>query len=214
MGIIVSRVRQLRKEGKTISEACELAGEEAGKDARTVYQLVRRLEPSTEIAELYLKSSALRLAMRIVRDANVPEAIDILSRKNIGVIAPKAEQMGGAGGFFLSVTAETCGAVKVQAAVLPQESPAESTIDCNDYSVAALPPVTEEETAHEPVRRQHQGRIRGADGLSPRQKRSIEVAKERINRARAQHLIDRQRRIRLGEQIEGETDQDASGGAE
>lgn len=42
--------------------------------------------PTAGLAKHYLRSNALRLAKRVVEEANVEEAVDILSRPNIGVL--------------------------------------------------------------------------------------------------------------------------------
>lgn len=44
--------------------------------------------PRASLAADYLRARALDLAMRVVEEANVEEAIDILSRPNIGVLEP------------------------------------------------------------------------------------------------------------------------------
>ena len=48
----------------------------------------RQYLPTTTLAAHYLKAKALQLAERIVAEANVEEAIDVLSRPNIGVLEP------------------------------------------------------------------------------------------------------------------------------
>lgn len=103
-----------------IGEACAQIAGDYGRTKDVIYALVRRFVPSVDAADAYLKSNALRLAMRVVRKADVDQAIDVLSRSNIGVLAPKQEAGGNAGGFFLSVTADTCGAVKVTAGMVQQ----------------------------------------------------------------------------------------------
>lgn len=44
--------------------------------------------PTTGLAQHYLRANALTLAKRIVLEANVEEAVDILSRPNLGVLRP------------------------------------------------------------------------------------------------------------------------------
>jgi hypothetical protein len=94
----------------------------------SVYRTIRRFRPTVDMAALHLKASAYRLARRVVNKASVEQSIDILSRSNMGVLAPAKAQMSGPTGFFLSVKADTCGAVTVGAAIgeLPA-SPTEST---------------------------------------------------------------------------------------
>jgi hypothetical protein len=117
---ILNRFRQLTKtQGLGVLAACEVIASERDRTRDVIYALVRRFQPNVDGAEAYLKSNALRLAMRVVRKANVEQSIDILSRSNMGVLAPKQEGGPGGGGFFLSVTADSCGAVVKVAAVEP-----------------------------------------------------------------------------------------------
>lgn len=103
-----------------IGEACARIAGDYGRTKDVIYALVRRFVPSVDAADAFLKANALRLAMRVVRKADVDQAIDVLSRSNIGVLAPKQEAGGNAGGFFLSVTAETCGAVSMKVGMVQQ----------------------------------------------------------------------------------------------
>lgn len=84
----------------------------------SIASAIARYQPTTELATVILKKGAMRLASRVVRRANVTEAIDVLSRPNIGVLDPIKKTEGG-GGFIISVTAESCGTVKVGAAFNP-----------------------------------------------------------------------------------------------
>lgn len=120
---ILSKYRVMTKEqGYLVKDACAKIGEETGRSPDTIYNLVKRFAPTVEPAKAYLSAQALRLAMRIVRKANVQESIDILQRPDIGVLAPKQEGGPGPGtGFFLSVQADSCGAVKVGVGVAPSQ---------------------------------------------------------------------------------------------
>src|ERR1700680_4687918 len=121
MSTILFTVRELQKRGMTLAQAKQATAVQMGIDSREVDRVVESFLPTTDIAREYLKARSFRLAVRAVRKANVDQALDILSRPNIGVLAPQAEGgSGGAGGFFLSVSAETCGAVKVTAAAIHQ----------------------------------------------------------------------------------------------
>ena len=93
---------------------------------KSVWACINRLRPTTDIAKLYLKAKAMKLVKRVVQKANVSEAIDLLSRPGMDVIGrPSKEQAGGPQGFFLTVQADTCGAVKVGVAT---GQPAQATI--------------------------------------------------------------------------------------
>lgn len=114
IGDILSRFKALTTvQNRGVMESCELIAKDYGRSTDVIYALIKRFRPTVDGAEMYMRSQALRLAMRTVRKANVSEAIDILQRSNIGVLAPKQESSGGTGGFFLSVQADTCGAVKI-----------------------------------------------------------------------------------------------------
>lgn len=166
-------------------ESCEAVALEFGRDKTTIYNVMRRFEPTNEVAEAYLKAQALRLAVRVVREANPEQAIDILSRKNMGVIAPKAEEGAGGGGFFLSVQADSCGAVKIgvatQAPMFQQEG---QTEDADREAGGRLLEEStvidaEPESVYKP--RPKQGHIQTT--LSDRHKATIEAAQARVKKA-------------------------------
>lgn len=117
---ILNRYKRLTKqEGRSISEACATIAEERHRSPDSIRTLIRRFQPNVDGAEAYVRANALRLAMRVVRKATVDQSIDILSRSNVGVLAPKQEGGGAGGGFFLSVQADSCGAMVKVAAVQP-----------------------------------------------------------------------------------------------
>lgn len=217
LAAIVARVRFLRRNGKSITDACEIVGYEYGRETDTIYKIMKRFEPTTDVAASYIQANALKLAMRVVRESNAPEAIDVLSRKNIGVLSPKTEGAGGGGGFFLSVTAESCGAVKIgvataapalEAAPECNDYSSTSAIECNDYTLG--PPTTpqpgavdgqeegfgrRDDGAGKPrERRPHQSRIRPLGALSEEQQRAIASAKGRLHAAKLKRQRDERRR--------------------
>lgn len=117
---ILNRFKRLTKqEGRSISEACATIAEERHRSPDSIRTLIRRFQPNVDGAEAYVRANALRLAMRVVRKATVDQSIDILSRSNVGVLAPKQEGGGAGGGFFLSVQADSCGAMVKVASVQP-----------------------------------------------------------------------------------------------
>jgi len=75
----------------------------------------RQYLPTTNLAGHYLKAKALQLARRIVEEATVEEAIDVLTRPNIGVLEP-VKKAGPHTGFWTSVTFDSLGAVQVKEA--------------------------------------------------------------------------------------------------
>jgi hypothetical protein len=190
MGEIVARYNDLRQRGRNHKEACEEIAPSYDRSAHTINALVRRFMPNTQLAQRYLQASALRLAMRVVRKANVAEAIDVLSRKSVGVLSPKSEESGAGAGFFLSVQADSCGAVKVGVQMNPPAiaSPTPEIIECNGYTEPETPtlsPVEEiDDNPHE-----FQGRIGKAAGRpeaewSDKTRAALQAARNRIKRAR------------------------------
>lgn len=123
IGTIIGRFRQLVKAGTLVVDAYNIIGTELNLKPSTVQNVIRRLKSSQRIATEYLQANALRLAMRVARKANVDQSIDILSRPNIGVLEPIKRNENSGGGFFLAVSADSCGAVKVVAGQSPEEAP-------------------------------------------------------------------------------------------
>lgn len=90
----------------------------------TIKNLVYRLTAdTTDAAQSFIKSKALQMAMKVVREGSVAQHMDILERPNIGVLAPKKQAAEGARGFFLTVSADSCGAVKATAGMIEAGSP-------------------------------------------------------------------------------------------
>jgi hypothetical protein len=91
--------------------------------------------PTAGLAKYYLKSQALKLAQRIVAEANVEEAVDILSRPNIGVLAPAVKNAPGPmkAQFLTSINPGDLGGVKVAAQITTgeviEEQPVESAVE-------------------------------------------------------------------------------------
>lgn len=97
-------------EGKSKSEAARIVG----RSVTVVAKVVETYRPDTRLATRLLKASTHTLVERIVAKADVEQAIEVLSRPNIGVLAPALKpgaSMGG--GIYVSVAADSCGAVNV-----------------------------------------------------------------------------------------------------
>lgn len=142
--------------------ACTMISEDLGRKGYTlapkaIWNMLQRLRPTTDLAKMYLKAKAIKLARRIVRKANVSEAIDLLSRPDMGVIAPRlASDNAVGGGFFLSVEMDTCGAVKIGAASAQMSSSPDSLrspVNLAQRQLAAFDPYIGEveEGWHEPT---------------------------------------------------------------
>lgn len=112
----VTRFKQLRRNPHLeMLEACKIIGEEFTPPIPTnsVYKIIDRFRPTNMLASDYLRSKAFRMAKRLVKEADAGQLIDLLSRSSMGVVAPKTAPDEGQRGFFLSVQAESCGAVRV-----------------------------------------------------------------------------------------------------
>lgn len=97
-----------------IMDSCRRVAEDMGIDVTTIYSVQKRMRPTTEVATQYLKSQSLKLAMRVVRKANVEQAMNILSRPNIGVLdAPTGGTGGGGHQFMVGVAIDSLGSVRV-----------------------------------------------------------------------------------------------------
>lgn len=91
----------------------ETIGAQVGRSPGVISAVCRRLRPTVNLAQVKLKAAAARLVDRVIAKANVEEAMDLLSRPNIGVLEPMKGNQAGEGGFFMSVSADSCGAVKI-----------------------------------------------------------------------------------------------------
>lgn len=112
---LMARYKKLRQAQVPIMRACELVGHAMGLKTDTVYRATVRMRPTTDLATAILASNAAKLAHRVVRKANVDQAIDVLSRTNIGVLAPVKQGGDGNGGqaFVIGVQVDSLGAVRV-----------------------------------------------------------------------------------------------------
>lgn len=86
---ILIRFDRHRRDGMAIMQACtqiSLDIEEVKMPPHTVWAVLQRLRPTTDLAKMYLKAKAYRLVKRVVNKASPAEALDILSRPGMGVI--------------------------------------------------------------------------------------------------------------------------------
>lgn len=114
LGLILDTFLDCRKRGMMLMEAYERTGKLVGRDAKVIGTVIARLRPTSDAAKMYLKAKSLTLTKRLVKKAGPSEIIDILSRPGIEVIMPATRSMTNENtGFFLTVNAESCGAVKV-----------------------------------------------------------------------------------------------------
>ena len=118
-----------RKRGRSLMDSYTLVGQQVQRDPKVIAGLIQRLRPTTDLAKMYFRAKAFKMAKRIVKKASPAELIDVLQRPSIGVLDPIKKIDTGPGGFFLSVNAESCGSVKVGVAQL---QPAPEQLDAGD----------------------------------------------------------------------------------
>src|SRR5712664_3891902 len=76
---LLARYKELRRQGRGQTESCEMVGAEIGRPYSCVYEVIRRLRPTHELATAQLRAQAVTLANRIVKKANVEQANEVLS---------------------------------------------------------------------------------------------------------------------------------------
>lgn len=188
---VKKRLHRVREKEIGMMRCYELAGEEVGFDAKTVGRVWRMLQPTTGLATDYIRARAFRMARKVVTEASVPDLIDILSRPNVGVLEPIKKQEAGGGGFFISVSADSCGAVNVgiQGAPAQPQLPAPMEIDGDTIEMEA----EEVEEAPKPIK------SRGF-GVSDRYKQALEQAKARLEKRRKKN--EQQQRYRAKKKLD------------
>jgi hypothetical protein len=88
-----------------------------GCSPRAIRRVLARFRDTRGAAARYLQAQALRLAERVVRDATVEQALDVLSRPGVEVLQPAVPRAGGPQvGVFLSVAVDSLAGVQVHAA--------------------------------------------------------------------------------------------------
>lgn len=178
-----------RREGQSIMGAITQISEENKLAPKTIHALLKRLQPTTDLAKMYLKAKAYRMARRLARKASPAEIIDILERPGINVLEPAKKMESGGGGFFLSVQTDSCGAVKMGiasgqavAALAPTVTP-----DFNPFVGLSQEDFDEEPTPRdagpriEPPNQRQALAIRQAES----QNRTLEEARAKLAQARA-----------------------------
>jgi hypothetical protein len=154
--------RELMRRGMSKDEACVQIADQHQTTPVAIEKIIDRFSPTTSLAQDYFRANALRMAVRVVRKANVAEAVDVLSRPNIGVLAPKAgDGSTGPSGFFLSVQSDTCGALKISTGVVADGIPVRRSDSTDPHG---LPWNFYKETENEHVEQQNG---EGEGGLRP-----------------------------------------------
>lgn len=82
-----------------------------GRDIATLSRLRAKYHPQTRMARRTLMAGSVKLAERVLKHANVEEAIEVLSRPNIGVLEPIRKNEEGPQ-VLISVSPGSLGGVK------------------------------------------------------------------------------------------------------
>lgn len=131
---------RLLAQGRTTEDVSRLSGWsfEQVRDVRAEYF------PTQSLAKHYLRSNALRLAKRIVAEANVEEAVDILSRSTLGVLEPLAKTGAQAGptAVLTSINPHHLGGVQVAVVMGATQQPTPVAEGDADAWVVTAPEVT------------------------------------------------------------------------
>lgn len=202
-------LRLTKTEGYGVKEACALMAEPWKKTPEAIYRIVRRFLPTHDLAEQYLKASALTLAMRVVKRGNVDQAIEVLSRPNLGVLAPAKTESAGGAGFFISVNMGDLGAVQVQSAPEPlalQKSGSTTSPVASprgqigeghviDYNPSPTPPPREKKVKVEAGKPHPTQATYKSKGVSKRAQEFIDAHKRKLSRERSVKQKSRNRGI-------------------
>lgn len=99
--------------GYTLTQTYGHIARKLGRNSDVIAEKIRGLRSTTKLAEAKLRAASSTMVERVIGEADVDQLIGLLERPNIGVLAPTVKNQGAGGGFFLSVTADSCGAVKI-----------------------------------------------------------------------------------------------------
>ena len=102
-----SIILRLSERGKSINEIADAIN----RNTSVVSRYLVRFRDTTLQARMHIKSKALALAQRVVKNADVDQAIDILSRPGIDVLQPRVESNKSSNGFSLNVVASSLGGI-------------------------------------------------------------------------------------------------------
>lgn len=181
---ILEAVQASLDQGASLIYAYRYVARGWGVSPDTVGNYWREHRPTTKLATMKIQARASQIVEKIIEKAPTNELIDILSRPNIGVLEPmKSGNQGG--GFIVSVSADSCGGVKVgvAAGIEPSALPAwdTGTADLSHLKSDMLHLL--EEPAHAEI----------DDAVTPNPPTNAETVRARLAKAReqAQNGLDR-----------------------
>ena len=108
----VNAILRLRAEGKSPAAI----GDIIERSVEAVRSCLNRYSDTTAIAEATFKRDAVVMAERVIKRGSTEELIDVMSRPNIGVLAPAVKPGTQPGGFSIqvSVGVASLGATKAE----------------------------------------------------------------------------------------------------
>lgn len=120
------------KQRKTVKEVAYAMG----RGEKTIRKLVNAFMGTSVAAEQYIKSRSLFLAKKVVQRATVEEAVDILSRSNIGVLAP-VKATADRPQILISVNQNSIGSISSSSDGLPADGSGAKLITGGGYATRA-----------------------------------------------------------------------------
>lgn len=109
---ILEAVQASLDQGALLTYAYKYVARGWGVHEQTIAAIWKRHRSTAKLATMKIQAQASAIVEKIIEKAPTNELIDILSRPNIGVLEPMKSGNGG-GGFIVSVSADSCGGVKV-----------------------------------------------------------------------------------------------------
>lgn len=110
-------ILRLHKEGVSQSEIAR----QIERDHSAISRFLKRFFGTTELAQAYIQANALNLAKKVVKHATVEEAVDILSRPNIGVLQPHKTEKSGPQ-ILISFGQDSIGGIESRSGGSPNET--------------------------------------------------------------------------------------------
>lgn len=123
-----------RKRGMSKMDCYTRIGQLVGRTPKVIGVTITRLNPTTDLAKMFIRARAMKLVKRLVNKAGPSEIINILERPSMGVLDAPSKVGEGQGGFFISVSADTCGAVKVGVAQGIERPQLEAAADFDPFA--------------------------------------------------------------------------------
>ena len=102
-----SAILLMSAKGKSVDEIA-LA---VNRSKSAVSRFIAEMADTSVLAKATLKAGAAALAERVIKQADVSESIEVLSRPGMDILQPAQQKGGSGGGFRVSVGVGSCGTV-------------------------------------------------------------------------------------------------------